>query len=86
MLAIASQRADSQQRDVLSRVGSSDLSFDEVIDIQAVFTDTGALAQVEADITALTGQAIEALENTALTAEALEALRELAVYVGARDI
>lgn len=86
MLAIASQRADSQQRDVLSRVGSSDLSFDEVIDIQAVFTDTGALAQVEADITALTGQAIESLENAALTAEALEALRELAVYVGARDI
>ena len=86
MLAIASHRADSKQRDVLSRVGSSDLSSDDVIDIQTVFTDTGALAQVEADITALTAQAVEALEHTALTTEALEALRELAVYVGARDI
>ena len=86
MLAIATERANSTQQQVLGRVGSSDLSFDEVVAIQSVFTETGALSQVEADITELTTQAVAALERTALTAEALDALRELAVYVGARDI
>lgn len=86
MLAIASQRVNTAQRGVLARVGSSDLSFDEVLDIQTVFVDTGALAEVEADITELTARAIEALEHTALTSEALQSLRELAVYVGARDL
>jgi geranylgeranyl diphosphate synthase type I len=86
MLAIALDRATQPQRDILSRVGSIDLAPDEILAIQSVFTDTGALSEVEASITHLTDQAISALGDAAITSEALGALRELAVYVGARDV
>jgi geranylgeranyl diphosphate synthase type I len=86
MLAIALDRATQPQRDILSRVGSIDLAPDEILAIQSVFTDTGALSEVEASITLLTDQAISALDDAAITSEALGALRELAVYVGARDV
>ncbi len=86
ILAIALDRATNSQRDILSRVGSIDLAPDDILAIQSVFTETGALSEVEASITQLTDQAISALDDAALTSEALGALRELAVYVGARDI
>ena len=86
ILAIALDRATQPQRDILSRVGSIDLAPDYILAIQSVFTDTGALSEVEASITQLTDQAISALDDAALTSEALSALRELAVYVGARDV
>jgi geranylgeranyl diphosphate synthase type I len=86
ILAIALDRATQPQRDILSRVGSIDLAPDDILAIQSVFTDTGALTEVEASITQLTDQAISALDDAALTSEALSALRELAVYVGARDV
>jgi geranylgeranyl diphosphate synthase, type I len=86
ILAIALDRATQPQRDILSRVGSIDLAPDDILAIQSVFTDTGALSEVEASITQLTDQAISALDDAALTSEALSALRELAVYVGARDV
>ena len=86
MLAIALDRATQPQRDILSRVGSIDLAPDEILAIQTVFTDTGALSEVEASISQFTDQAISALDDAAITSEALGALRELAVYVGARDI
>ena len=86
ILAIALDRATQPQRDIISRVGSIDLAPDDILAIQSVFTDTGALSEVEASITQLTDQAISALDDAALTSEALSALRELAVYVGARDV
>jgi geranylgeranyl pyrophosphate synthase len=86
MLAIALDRATNSQRDILSRVGSIDLAPDDILAIQSVFTETGALSEVEASITQLTDQAISALDDAAITSEALVALRELAVYVGARDV
>jgi len=86
MLAIALDRATNSQRDILSRVGSIDLAPDDILAIQSVFTETGALSEVEASITQLTDQAISALDDAAITSEALIALRELAVYVGARDV
>lgn len=86
MLAIALDRATKSQRDILGRVGSIELASDDILAIQSVFTDTGALSEVEASITQLTDQAISALDDAAITSEALDALRELAVYVGARDV
>ena len=86
MLAIALERANSTQREVLRRVGSIDLSLDEIREIQAVFTETNALNEVEVSISQLTEQAIAALHNASITSESLEALHDLAVYVGARDI
>jgi len=86
MLAIALARATPSQRSILNRVGSIDLALDEILAIQSVFTETGALSEVEASITQLTAQAISALDDAEITTEALDALRELAVYVGARDV
>lgn len=86
MLAIALERATSTQRDVLRRVGATDLSIDEIQEIQSVFVDTNALAEVEASISQLTEHAIAALDDASITSESLGALHDLAVYVGARDI
>lgn len=85
MLAIANARATNEQLALLNRVGASDLSTDEIRDLQSVFIETEALAEVEHTIHELTQEAINALEHTRLTAESVEALHDLAVYVGARD-
>src|SRR5690606_1588627 len=47
LLAIATERADSAQREVLARVGSPDLTPAEVEAIQAVFDATGARSHSE---------------------------------------
>ena len=85
MLAIALDRATPTQRQILDRVGSIDLSLEEIRAIQSVFTETNALSEIEASISLLTKQAIAALDDAAITSEAFDALRDLAVYVGARD-
>lgn len=85
MLAIALERATSDQRKILSRIGSIDLTLDEIRAIQSVFTETNALSAIEATITQLTAQAIAAIESISLTEESRGALSDLAIYVGARD-
>lgn len=86
MLAIANDRASLKQRGILNRVGSPDLSTDEILALQSVFVETDALSEIENSIRQLTDQAIAALEHTKLTPNSIEALRDLAIYVGARDI
>lgn len=85
LLAIALERATPPQLQILKRIGSLDLSHDEILEIQSVFTDTGALAEIELSISQLTVQAINTLEMIDITTEASDALAELAIYVGTRD-
>ena len=86
ILAIALERATPTQLRTLERIGCLDLSLDEILTIQTVFTDTGALAEIESSISHLTAQAIKALEIIDVTTEARQALEALAIYVGTRDL
>ena len=85
LLAVATERSTPQQRTILDRIGSSDLELDDVLAIQSVFIETGALSAIEADISSLTRAAIDALDDVEIVTEARNALEELAHYVGDRD-
>ncbi|MBJ7307731.1 MAG: polyprenyl synthetase family protein [Acidimicrobiia bacterium] len=86
ILAVAHERATPTQLQTLERIGCLDLSLDEILAIQTVFTDTGALAEIESSISQLTAQAIKALEIIDVSTEARQSLEALAVYVGTRDL
>ena len=70
---------------LLDRVGRPDLGADEIAAIQAQFTASGARAEIEDTITALTDEAVTSLDDAPLLPAALDALRELAAYVASRD-
>jgi geranylgeranyl diphosphate synthase, type I len=85
LLAVATTRADRDQRAVLGLIGQADLSPSDVGTIQAVLIETGAVSEIEATIDRLTTYAIAAIEQTPITLEASNALIELAQYVAWRD-
>ena len=85
MLAIAASRAGQQHADLLDRVGAPDLDEDEVAALQAVIVDTGAQAEAEATITALTEQAVQAIEQAPIAPAARDELIALAYYVAWRQ-
>jgi geranylgeranyl diphosphate synthase, type I len=85
LLAIATERATEAQRRVLARVGSADLSADDVAAIQAVMDETGARAHSEQHIAALTAEAADAIDQAPIEPVAVRALQALAHYVGTRE-
>ena len=85
LYALAAERADAVAAGVLERYGAPDLTDEEVIALQEVLADTGAVDRVEAAIAALVAQAVAALEPAGLAPEARTALAELAHYVAGRD-
>jgi geranylgeranyl diphosphate synthase type I len=85
LLAIASDRAKGDQLALLSLVGSTDLSRDDITALQSVLVDTGAVAEIEATIDRLTAEAIAAIENAPIIPEAVTVLVDLAEYVAWRD-
>jgi geranylgeranyl diphosphate synthase type I len=85
MLAVAHERAEGAQRDLLRRVGDADLDDQGVADLQALFIETGALDVAEAEVAALAGRAVAALPAIPLPPHADLALRDLAAFVVARD-
>jgi geranylgeranyl diphosphate synthase, type I len=85
LVARALVAADASQRKVLARIGHGDLRSDEVAGMQQIFTDTGAVAAVETDITLLRDEAIDAIANSGLLPNATNALVDLAHYVTNRD-
>jgi geranylgeranyl diphosphate synthase type I len=85
LLAIATERAGGAERDLLDRVGNRDLTAGDVAELQAVLVSTGALDEIEADIDALTAEAIGALDGSPVAADAKTALVELADYVAWRE-
>ena len=85
LLARAVGAATAAQRSILDRVGSADLDGGDIADIQQVIVDTGALAALETQITALTDEAVAAIETAPITLESCSELVALAHYVSRRD-
>ncbi|MDA8116281.1 MAG: polyprenyl synthetase family protein [Actinomycetota bacterium] len=87
LYALARQRADSAQRDVLDRYfARADLGAAGIEALQAVFADSGALALVEERIDRLTEQSIKAISTSGLNAEAISELVAMASYVRSRRV
>ncbi len=85
LLAVASEAADADQAELLDLIGSPDLTDDQILGIQAVLRDTGALARLEEIIESLATDAIDAIVDSGVTDEAKGALVDLAHFVAWRD-
>lgn len=85
LLVIARERATHAQARTLQRVGSTDLTTDEIDAIRAVLVDTGAVATIDETIDELVTAAIAALDGVELAGGADRALHDLAIYVGRRE-
>ncbi len=85
LLAVADERADAAQRRLLDQVGDPRLPPATVAGLHQVLVDTGAVAEVEAEIAALAARATGALAAIEIAEHAKVALRELAAFVVARD-
>lgn len=85
LLAVANQHADAAQAAVLARIGSDDLTDDEIAEIQGVLVATGAVDVIEGDIRRLTDAALAAVDQAPLTKEAQAALIDLAHFVAWRE-
>jgi geranylgeranyl diphosphate synthase, type I len=70
---------------VLNTVGRSNLTADEIRDIQDVIVATGALAELESVIDRLTHEAIEAITTANVAPDARDELVSLARYVAWRE-
>jgi geranylgeranyl diphosphate synthase type I len=86
LMARAVERADAAQGSVLALVGRTDLTDEQVADVQQVIIDTGALADLEATISRLTEEAVESLTEAPITPEARAELVTLAAYVSQRTV
>ncbi|MDP9464489.1 MAG: polyprenyl synthetase family protein, partial [Actinomycetota bacterium] len=86
LLARAVGAATPTQRSVLDEVGAPDLNDDDIANIQQVIVDTGALAALEAEIAALTDQALAAIEIAPITPRSRAELIALAHYVSWREV
>jgi geranylgeranyl diphosphate synthase, type I len=85
MLAIARERADPAQIEVLNRyVGAPDLTESAAERITAVITGTGALAECEQMIEESLKEALAALDAAPITSESKSALADLAVAATSR--
>jgi len=86
LLARAVAAATPAQLTMLDRVGSQDLSDDDVAAMQQILIDSGALAAVESQIAELTDAAVAAIARAPITAESCDELIALANYVSWRDV
>jgi len=86
LLALAFERATSSQRDVLNRVGDPTLTSENVLEIQQVIVESGALGMLESRIRSLVDRAVAAINASSLSKPAIERLVELAEFVVARNI
>ncbi|MFI6979586.1 polyprenyl synthetase family protein [Embleya sp. NPDC050154] len=87
LLALAGERADAAQAEVLTALlGDPALSDTGVKELRAVIEDTGALADVETMITELTERALAALAVAPIAEDAREVLRELADAATVRSV
>lgn len=85
LLARAFARASSPQLEVLRTAGNSDITDAEVMRLQEVVQQTGALQELETLISSLRDDAISALSRIPMSVESREQLTELAHFVSDRD-
>jgi len=69
----------------LDRYGADDLTDDDIVALQEILVDTGAVERLEARIDALVEGSVLAVDEAPLTPEARSALSELAFFVAGRD-
>jgi geranylgeranyl diphosphate synthase, type I len=86
LLARAAAAASPAQREVLDTVGQAGLADEQVVRIQQVIVDTGALADLEATIHQLTEQAVAAIDHPCIPQPARDELVLLAHYVSRRHV
>ncbi|MEM9520166.1 MAG: polyprenyl synthetase family protein [Actinomycetota bacterium] len=84
MLALAREAADANQIAMLDRVGS-EITDDDVANIQQVMAETGAVAQIEDEIDQLLDEALTAIDDLPDVNGSRAALRALADFVVDRD-
>jgi geranylgeranyl diphosphate synthase type I len=81
LLASAYELASPAQRQILNKVGAANLTQEDIVDMQSVIAETGALADMEKHIDVLRDNAINVLTNPLIDPSAVEPLEELAHYV-----
>lgn len=86
LMAIATARANEQQLRVLQLVGTARLDHSQIADVQQVMIETGALAELETQIHALTDKALAAVRVAPITQDARDSLVELANFVSWREV
>jgi len=69
----------------LDRYGADDLTADEIVALQAILVDTGAVERLEGRIDTLVATSVAGLDDAKLLPEARSALDELAYFVAGRD-
>lgn len=80
LIALALSRADAAGRDTLRRgLGDHRLEQPEIAELADIIVSSGALAEAERRISALTARALDAIDATPITPGARDALHELAV-------
>jgi geranylgeranyl diphosphate synthase type I len=85
LLAAAVERASDGRTELLDRVGQPGLSDGEVMVVQQLLVDGGALDEIERLIDRLTTRAIDAIGAADITARARDELVDLARFVASRD-
>ena len=86
LMAIATEHANAAQLQVLQLVGHARLTDSQVTDVQRVIRETGALDQLEAEISNKTDEAIAAIQQAPITDVARDELIALAAYVSWRSV
>jgi geranylgeranyl diphosphate synthase type I len=86
LLARAVAAATAPQREVLERVGRSDMGDDGVAAVQQVIVDTGALDDLERTIAQRTDEALDALDRLDVDVAVRDELVALAAYVAQREM
>jgi geranylgeranyl diphosphate synthase type I len=86
LLARAVEASTAAQREVLDLVGRPGLTDEQVAAIQQVIVDTGALADLERTIDALTDEALTQIGRACITDDARDELVQLAHYVSWRNV
>jgi geranylgeranyl diphosphate synthase type I len=85
LVAATAERADAAGRSLLERIGTPELADTDIVDLQTLMVECGAVAEVEAAIEALVAQSLDALDRAPVADEARVALRELGNFVAWRD-
>ena len=86
LMAIATARANAAQLKELQLVGNQDLTAQQIVRVQEVIRETGALDELESVITRLTDEAIAAVQHVPFAQTVRDELITLAEYVSWRTV
>ena len=86
LMAIATARANAAQLKELQLVGNQDLTAQQIVRVQEVIRETGALDELETVITRLTDEAIAAVQHVPFVQTVRDELITLAEYVSWRTV